>query len=232
MRIELRTVFKRLLSRVLPDSSRLRYLSHLGKLETWRRQHTERYPVFSDRSSLYSYLNEEVVRGGAVTYLEFGVFQGYSIKYWSRINTHPGSRFWGFDTFEGQPGVWEAFTESLDSGAFNVAGRFPTVNDPRVGFVKGLLQDTLCQWLRDHPIKEQLIINCDLALHSATLFALTRCNDILRAGSIVLFGAFSNVLNEFHALEDYCSAYRRDYDVVAATRGSATYYSNVAIRVT
>ena len=41
-----------------------------------------------------------------VLYLEFGVHQGKSIAYWSRILKSDRAVLHGFDSFEGLPEVW------------------------------------------------------------------------------------------------------------------------------
>jgi len=50
---------------------------------------------------------------------------------------------------------------------------------------------------------------------------------------VVLFDEFSSMLHEFRALEDYCSAFRRDYEVVGVVgRGAYTsYFPQIAIRM-
>ena len=57
---------------------------------------------------------------------------------------------------------------------------------------------------------------------------LTRLNALLVPGTIVLFDEFSSVLNEFQALENYCSAYEREYDVIAS---AWHYFGHLAIRM-
>ena len=163
--------------------------------------------------------------------LEFGVFNGDSIKYWSRINTGEASRFYGFDTFTGLPDIWELFSSRLDKGAFNMQGKYPHTADKRISFVRGLFQDTLSRFLKEHPVSSPLVINIDSDLYSSASYVLSRCNDVLVPGTIVIFDEFSVVLEEFRALKDYCSAYIREYEVLGATKSWEEYYSQVAIRI-
>ena len=70
-----------------------------------------------------------------------------------------------------------------------------------------------------------LIIHMDADLYSSTLFVLTYLSDYL-PGANVIFDEFDSAFDEFRALEDYCSAYRRSYEVLAVT----DWCEHVAIR--
>ena len=145
------------------------------------------------------------------------------------MNTHRQSRFYGFDTFTGLPEDWEHFIGKTVKNTYDVGGKIPSINDTRVSFIKGLFQDTLDDFLRVYNPQSQLIIHNDSDLYSATLYTLTRCNDVIKAGTIIIFDEFSTVLNEFRALQNYCSSYIRKYEIIGA---AGTYYEHVAIRVT
>src|ERR1700732_3758013 len=56
---------------------------------------------FADRAQMWRFMQNSYINDGAVDYLEFGVFEGESMKWWTGLNTHKGSRFFGFDSFEG-----------------------------------------------------------------------------------------------------------------------------------
>jgi hypothetical protein len=60
-------------------------------------------PELSNREELY----ESIVRSegleGAIDYLEFGVWEGNVLRWWTSRNRDPGSAFFGFDSFEGLP---------------------------------------------------------------------------------------------------------------------------------
>lgn len=224
MNAKVKTHFKYILSKAIPDSSRLRYLSYIPKLESWRKKHDESYPVFDNKCDLYDYLNSDILDKGPINYLEFGVFKGYTMNYWTSINKHHESKFWGFDTFSGLPEDW---TKKLKKGAFDLGGTLPVLKDERVSFIKGLFKDTVPTFLKTHTITAPIVIHNDSDLYSSTLYVLTRCNDILVPGSLVIFDEYSSILHEFRALEDYCSSYVRDYEILGATK----YYSQIAIRV-
>lgn len=231
MHPRVRTVFKKYLSKTLPNSSRLRYLAHLPKIERWRNEHQEDYPLYDARNDLYDYINTQVLENQPICYLEFGVFEGETIKYWSEINGNAQSRYHGFDTFTGVPVVWESFTDVTLMNKFDVNGKIPRIEDGRVSFSKGYFQETLPGFLKTFEPSLPLVIHNDSDIYSSTMYMLTRCNDILVPGTIIIFDEFSSMLHEFRALEDYCESYMRSYDVIGATNWPLSYYPQVAIRM-
>ena len=70
-------------------------------------------------------------------YLEFGVASGSSFFWWMKKNTHPGSVFRGFDTFEGLPEDWGGFKKG--AMAFDQV----EANDGRAEFIRGIFQESL-----------------------------------------------------------------------------------------
>ena len=77
-------------------------------------KHGERFQLYKQILDTYT-LNEE-----NITYLEFGVASGTSMRWWTDHNIAPSSNFWGFDTFEGLPERYG----SLKQGVFNMKGQF------------------------------------------------------------------------------------------------------------
>ena len=64
---------------------------------------------YQKRYALYAHLVDTGhLKDTAFDYLEFGVSGGFSFRWWVAANTQPGSRFYGFDTFEGLP-VYQFF---------------------------------------------------------------------------------------------------------------------------
>ncbi|MBL8290657.1 MAG: hypothetical protein JNN08_02405 [Bryobacterales bacterium] len=223
----LRRKAKRVLAKVLPDSTAIHYLIYLPKLGAWSRNRAGQARTFDDRLHLYDWLNAAILNNDSITYLEFGVFKGDSIRYWSKLNTNPAARLIGFDTFTGLPETWKHFLDKTERGAFDVGGQLPRVDDSRVSFVKGRFQDSLPDFLAGFQPAGRLVVHLDADLYSATLYVLTMLNFRLPAGAILILDEFSSVLHEFRALEDYCSAYGRDYDVLAVT----TSLDQVALRM-
>jgi O-methyltransferase len=209
-------------------SRRLEMINYLALFNDWRRKQ-QAAPYFEKRLELYDYLSSNIVGDQAIIYLEFGVYKGDSIRYWSKLNTNPKSEFIGFDTFEGLPEEWPIYTGKLGQGHFDTKGQPPKIEDPRVRFFKGLFQDTLPGFLRTFKPMAPLVINNDSDLYSSTLFTLCSLHPFLRSGSLIIFDEFSQVIDEFRALDDYTKSFMRQYETVGA---SGQYYDRVAIRVT
>src|SRR3972149_9990173 len=72
-----------------------------------------------NRVALWSYLRVKENLEKAIDYLEFGVADGSSIKWWVNHNSDPYSRFFGFDTFTGLPKAWD----SVPYGSFSTSGQ-------------------------------------------------------------------------------------------------------------
>jgi hypothetical protein len=213
------------------DNKQMRYLIYLARFEKWRKNRKESFPLFADRYKMYEYLNEKVIGNDAISYLEFGVSKGESLKYWTDIHKNPESCFFGFDTFFGLPEEWDVFTTTVDKNAFSMDGKPPEINDERNTFVKGLFQDTLPEFLDNFEPRGRLVMHNDADLYTSTLYCLCECNDIIKPGTIVMFDEFTSVVHEFRAWEDYCASYRRDYVVLAATKGDFDYFSQIAVEM-
>lgn len=190
-----------------------------ARVAQWIRQHRAETRLFDTREELHAYVNGELCGGGAIDYLEFGVYRGESMRHWAAINRDAASRFIGFDSFEGLPEDW---TVRLKSGAFDTGGVLPEIDDGRVSFVKGWFQDTLPTLLAEFQPRSTLVIHNDSDLYSSTLYVLTMLDRLLAPGSVVIFDEFSSPLHEFRAFHDYLAAYRRQVVPVAMTRDYAT----------
>ena len=98
------------------------------------------------------------MRRTAIDFLEFGVYTGHSIRFWSEMNRDPQSRFIGFDSFEGLPEDWLG---NYTKGTFDVGGAVPQIEDERVSFVKGWYQNTLPGFLKGFTPRSRLVVHND-----------------------------------------------------------------------
>jgi len=111
-----------------------------------------------------------------MTYLEFGVALGVSMRSMISRFTHSESRFFGFDSFEGLPEDWVPLpTVSWKEGAFSNQGNAPAIDDRRVEFVKGWFQNTLPPFLATGCVGGPWphLVHYDADLYSSTLFILS-----------------------------------------------------------
>jgi O-methyltransferase len=180
-------------------------------------------PCYPERYEMY----DDVIRrigSGPIDYLEFGVWKGASIKYWSDKNPSPESRFVGFDTFTGLPEAWDF----RPAGTFDVAGEIPKVDDPRVSFCAGLFQQTLPDFLEGFAPQHRLVIHLDADIYSATLYVLARLHHLIKPGTILIFDEFGDVQHEFRAFNDYIGSHMRTFNVLC---GSYQYYT-LAVEIT
>jgi O-methyltransferase len=199
------------------------------RFRKWRRdQRTENVPYFPNRTDLYEYVNGTVLHRAAIDFLEFGVSTGESMRAWLGLNTNSDSRFFGFDTFLGLPEEWKHFGYVSRKGEFSTGGRPPIVEgDTRVAWIVGMFQDTLPVFLGHFSPRNGLVIHLDPDLYSSTLYVLSVLNPILVSGTTVLFDDFACFDNQFRALGDFSSAFRRGYRILAC---GGDYYDKVAIQ--
>jgi len=132
-----------------------------------------------------------------VLYLEFGVYRGESMRYWSRGLQHADAKLHGFDSFEGLPesgGLWT-------KGEFDVQGAMPENTDPRVQFFKGWFEDVLPGYsLPDHDV---LVINMDADLYASTLYVLRHLRPHIRPGTFLYFDDLPALEHEPRALHEF-----------------------------
>lgn len=148
----------------------LTYSDFLGKLKL-----SARIPhSYDTRERFWNNLVERIGPNESVLFLEFGVYRGESIRWFSQSFRNPESLFFGFDTFAGLPEDWE--TRKLPAGTFCCNGQEPAVDDSRIRFVKGLFSDTLPKMIDKIKVAAEgrtVLVHYDADLFSSTLFVLT-----------------------------------------------------------
>lgn len=179
-----------------------------------RNQYPQVYTAreFPIRERLWDHAIELAGNPGKITFVEFGVHQGYSIKYFAAHNSHPESTFIGLDSFEGLPEDWDL----IPKGTFDVQGIAPLVEDRRVTFIKGWFQDTSHR-LRsrlDSANGDQLIVHYDADLYSSTLHALVQI-DALGKEYLAIFDEFTG--HEVRALYSYAQSFNAEVTILSKT---------------
>jgi len=185
----------------------------------WRKQHP--CPVSTSRQAVYDDVARMERLDAPITYLEFGTFQGASMAWWSAFNTHPESRFVGFDSFDGLPEPWCGY----DAGHF--ATEPPVLRDTRCRLVHGMFQRTLPDFLAAERSPHRQVIFMDADLFSSTAFVLQHLGPRLRTGDVLLFDEFHVWMDEFRAFAGFLTSFPMEYRVL---RRSADW-SQVAMKV-
>jgi O-methyltransferase len=178
---------------------------------------------FANREELYRFVLERAGLDGPIDFLEFGVYQGASIRWWVENNRHPESTFVGFDSFEGLPEAWGP----IPKGTFTAHGQIPEIPDPRCRFIKGLFQETLPSWIVGRDFSHRTVLHLDADLYSSTLVVLTQLLPKLKTSDVVMFDDFRDCLNEYRAFADATAAYSRRFQVL----GHARDWGKVALAV-
>ena len=161
--------------------------SVLDEIDLQHFRDTHACPSFVTRVEMFAHLNETLIRGEAIDYLEFGVYQGESIRSWVALNKNTGSRFFGFDSFEGLPEDWRA---SQAKGHFDVGGRAPRIDDTRVVLVPGWFDDTVPRFAREFVPKNRLVMHLDADLYGSTMLPLLHLGPVMAKGTLLIFDEF------------------------------------------
>jgi O-methyltransferase len=201
-------------------SSFFQNLVYLAKFSAWANKnkkigyndfpskwdYQKRYPLYR------SVLERENLLEAAIDYVEFGVADGYSFKWFLAQNRNPDSRFYGFDTFTGLPEDFGVYKK----GTFNTNHRPPEISDSRGRFYQGLFQQTVPGFLSNIANEKRKVIMMDADLYSSTLFALTSLAPFLKQGDIIFFDEFAVPTHEFKAFSDFTQSYYIDLKLIAA----------------
>ena len=192
------------------------YISRLSKWALQNRQigyndfwskwdYQKRYPM-------YEWVIKKEGLTGAINYIEFGVAAGNSFHWFMTQNTHPDSRFYGFDTFDGLPEDWGPFKKD----AFSNNNQMPPIKDGRGKFYKGLFQQTVPHFVKELDNSRPNVIMMDADLWSATLYALTSLGPYLKKGDLIFFDEFVVPTHEFKAFLDFTQSFYLHLQLVAA----------------
>src|ERR1035437_6187600 len=151
----------------------------------WLRDSGYRCSVFApNREALFEAVGRHV-EDSVVLYLEFGVFEGASMRSWSYLLKNPKSSLHGFDSFIGLPEDW---LPGIEKGHFSTGGNYPMIADPRVKFFKGWFQETLPHYSLPH--HDIMIANIDSDLYLPARYVLDFLAPYFCPGDFVYFDNF------------------------------------------
>ncbi len=195
-----------------------------ARYEQWLSEYPH-LPIFPSRVKMFEHL---CPASSPITYLEFGVYRGESLKTWLQLNRHEDSRFHGFDAWEGLAGEEGA---PFQAGEF--ATEMPNIGDARCTLSPGWFKDVLPIldfWGTRDP-SHPLIINLDADEYGPTLYVLTALDAHITPGTIIMLDEASVAHCEFQALVDWQRAYGRKVAPLAGWRHGKRV-EGVAVRVT
>jgi hypothetical protein len=197
----------------------LRRASDLIDSERWLREHSlcPFKASYSTRQAIFD-LIAAGIHNRPVLYLEFGVFEGYSLQYWSKLLQNPKSVLHGFDSFEGLPETWK---EDHPKGRFARNGALPQVTDERIKFFKGWFSETLPTYTL--PPHEELVINIDCDLYSSTKCVLDYLKNSIHVGTWLYFDEFGSWDHEGRAFRELVEETGMRFEPFA--EGAALWYA-------
>ncbi len=154
---------------------------------------------FKDRYRLFDFVAPEL-QDAQVLYLEFGVWEGASMRYWAKLLRNEKSILHGFDSFEGLPEKWTHNCEA-SRGYFSTNGRIPVINDQRIKFFKGWFEETLPKYVL--PMHDRLFVNLDADLYSSTKVVLECLKEHITRGTYLYFDDFSDRYEQLKAFDEF-----------------------------
>jgi hypothetical protein len=199
-------LFKRMLTSLgtwLSDRSvhHLQMILNYIRLGRWMKAHGYHFSRrFAGRDGVFACVAPEF-KDKRVLYLEFGVYTGNSMRWWSQALTDPESQLHGFDSFEGLPEAFDDAGGKYTRGWFSTGGQIPQIDDPRVKFHKGWFEQTLPDFrLPEHDV---LVITLDADLYSSTIYVLHQLRPYIKAGTYIYFDDMSRPDHEPRAMEEF-----------------------------
>ncbi|MBA3668734.1 MAG: class I SAM-dependent methyltransferase [Sphingomonas sp.] len=183
------------------------------KLGRWMKQHSFAIPKrVRTRDEVFNAV-AATVRDKRVLYLEFGVFRGASMRYWSNALKHPDTILHGFDSFEGLPEDFDV-NGPYTKGTFNVGGQLPQIADPRLRFYKGWFEDTLSTY--EVPTHDVLVLNLDADLYSSTKTVFDRLERYILPNTYIYFDDMSRPDHEPRAFSEFMAETGKTFELVVA----------------
>ncbi|MCJ7449955.1 MAG: class I SAM-dependent methyltransferase [Bacteroidales bacterium] len=178
---------------------------------------------YKKRESLYEQVITTFNLDTDIDYLEFGVSNGISFRWWIDRIKNANAKFYGFDTFSGLPEAWGPYKKG-DMGSGNEP---PEIDDNRHKFYQGLFQQTLIPFLNNYKSDKRKVIHMDADIYSATLYVLALITHFLKSGDVIFFDEFSVPLHEFKALKEWSSSFYIKYKVL----GGVNNFYQIAIMI-
>lgn len=138
--------------------------------------------VVPSTEKLWEMMAQRVTQG-PVHGMEFGVAYGYGTDWWLKRIPNSSLRWDGFDRFTGLPRSWRF----LDAGAYDAGGQTPDIDDTRVTWHVGEIEDKLEEMSISREEGLQFVVLFDLDIFEPSLVAWEYIRDSLRPGDLLYF---------------------------------------------
>lgn len=149
------------------------------KFARWRQATFGPVEFFGRRERLWDAM-AATMGEGLWTGFEFGVAHGYLTDTWMRRPLPSLTAWHGFDRFTGLPRQWRG----ARAGAFDNGGRAPAIDDPRLTWHVGDVEDTLPKVAVP---ATKVAVFFDLDIYEPTKFAFDYLKKHLAAGDLLYF---------------------------------------------
>ncbi len=210
----LRRLLARAGARLHPGGTWLRSAVSHVELGRWLRARGLRLPrTVPGRAEVFDVALQQLAGVPDVLYLEFGVYRGESLAYWTQRLTDPSARFVGFDSFQGLPEAWRP---DMPAGHFSTDGALPEVDDARVRLVPGWFDETLPAFRV--PPHRQLVLNVDADVYDSARTVLAALEPHVVEGTLLYFDELNDSWHELRALEEFLARSGCRVEPVAASR--------------
>jgi hypothetical protein len=137
--------------------------------------------ILGRREELWELMAARLDPGRPLVALEFGVAWGYATDWWVRRLAGRALTWHGFDRFTGLPRSWREH----DAGAFDAGGEPPAIDDARIVWHIGDVEDTIASVDLAAAREAQWLILFDLDIYEPTAVAWRALAPHLRAGDLL-----------------------------------------------
>ncbi|SBS75571.1 hypothetical protein MHPYR_260026 [uncultured Mycobacterium sp.] len=166
------------------DAGRDHPLWEIADFVDWqRRTFGYRPEVYGRREKLWEQVAQRLDPNRSLFVLEFGVAWGYATHWWLRRLRGRDVTWHGFDRFTGLPRAWRG----LDEGAFDAGGQPPAIEDERVCWHVGDVEDTLGAVDLVRARGAQWLVLFDMDIYEPTAYAWETISPHLLPGDAIYF---------------------------------------------
>jgi hypothetical protein len=182
--VALQTLAAKAFARSASLRRRVRNAGEIADFIDWQTTEFGRTTLYRSREHLWSAMSSRMNSGGPWHGIEFGVAWGYATGWWlERFPGAPVTSWDGFDRFTGLPRAWREHGE----GTFDAGGNPPPINDSRLTWHIGDVEDTVGRIDSATVTGGGRVILFDLDLYEPTVAAWNFVETLLQPGDLLYF---------------------------------------------